>query len=101
MPGWRDSVRHRAGGSISGATNSSTSGVASGFFECDRRRRYNAPPILFLPETSVRIPVVIFFALLMIPFAETQQNQSPDTTPESAKQTASRKDKKQSSPASA
>jgi len=54
----------------------------------------------FLWETSVRILVVLLFAGLTIPLA-VAQNQSQDTTPESVKQTASKKDKKQSTPASA
>ncbi|MGD0508769.1 MAG: peptidase S10 [Terriglobales bacterium] len=47
----------------------------------------------------MRILIVFFFAVLMIPFAVAQQDQSQDTTPESAKQAASRKDKKQTAPA--
>src|ERR1039458_8263242 len=58
---------------------------------------------LFLPETSMRIPMVLFFAVLTIPFAVAQQNQSQDTTAEGAKQATSRKDKgkKEPTPASA
>jgi len=48
----------------------------------------------------MRILAVLFFAVLTIPFVVAQQSQSQDTTPESAKQTASKKDKKQSMPAS-
>jgi carboxypeptidase C (cathepsin A) len=55
---------------------------------------------LFFPEPSMRIQIVLFLAVLTIPFAVAQQNQSQDTTPESAKQAASKKDKKQSTPAS-
>jgi len=54
----------------------------------------------FFPETSVRIPIILFFAMLTIPFA-VGQNQSQDATPESAKPNASKKDKKQSTPANA
>jgi len=46
----------------------------------------------------MRILIVLFFATLTIPFAATQQ--SSDATPESAKQNASKRDKK-STPASA
>ena len=51
----------------------------------------------------MRILVVLFFALLTIPIAVAQQNQSQDTTPENAKQATSRKDKgkKEPTPASA
>jgi carboxypeptidase C (cathepsin A) len=51
----------------------------------------------------MRILAVLFFAVLTIPFAVAQQNQSQDATPESAKQAASKKDKgkKESTPASA
>jgi carboxypeptidase C (cathepsin A) len=48
----------------------------------------------------MRILAVLFFAVLTIPFVVAQQSQSQDTTPESAKQTTSKKDKKQSTPAS-
>ena len=48
----------------------------------------------------MRILIVLFFALLTIPFTEAQQNESPDTTAENAKQTASKKDKKQTATAS-
>jgi carboxypeptidase C (cathepsin A) len=54
---------------------------------------------LFSPETSMKILAVLFFALLTIPFSVAQQDQ--DTPPESAKQAASTKDKKQATPASA
>jgi len=47
----------------------------------------------------MRILAVLLFAVLTIPFTVAQQNQ--DTTPESAKQAASKKDKKQTTPASA
>ena len=51
----------------------------------------------------MRIPMVLFFAVLTIPFAVAQQNQSQDTTAEGAKQATSRKDKgkKEPTPASA
>ena len=54
---------------------------------------------LFSSETRMRILTVLLFAVLAIPFTVAQQNQ--DTTPESAKQAASKKDKKQATPASA
>src|ERR1035441_10225924 len=54
---------------------------------------------LFSPETRMRILTVLLFAVLAIPFTVAQQNQ--DTTPESAKHAASKKDKKQTTPASA
>jgi len=47
----------------------------------------------------MRILTVLLFAVLAIPFTVAQQNQ--DTTPESAKPAASKKDKKQATPASA
>ena len=47
----------------------------------------------------MRILIVLFFAALTIPFAVTQQTQ--DATPESAKQAAPKKDKKQAAPVSA
>ena len=93
-------MRPQSRGSVSGASNSSTSGVASGFFNCHPRRRYNAGPIFFLGETSMRILIVLFCAVLMIPFAVAQQDQSQDTTSENAKQAASKKDKKQPTSAS-
>ena len=48
----------------------------------------------------MRILVVLFFAVMTIPFSVAQQNQSSDTTPEGAKQAASKKDKKQSTASS-
>ncbi len=42
----------------------------------------------------MRILTVLVFAVLTMPFAVAQQDQSPDTTSESTKQAASRKDKK-------
>ena len=48
----------------------------------------------------MRIPIVLFLAMLTIPFA-VAQNQSQNTTPDSAKQTASKKDKKPTTPANA
>ncbi|MGO9403296.1 MAG: S10 family peptidase [Terriglobales bacterium] len=45
----------------------------------------------------MRILIVLLLAVLTIPFAVTQQDQ--DTTPESTKQAASKKDKKQTAPA--
>jgi carboxypeptidase C (cathepsin A) len=49
----------------------------------------------------MRILTVLFCAVLTIPFAVAQQDQSQDTTSESAKQSTSKKDKKQSTPGSA
>jgi carboxypeptidase C (cathepsin A) len=49
----------------------------------------------------MRILIVLFCAVLTIPFAVAQQDQSQDTTSESAKQSTSKKDKKQATPASA
>jgi carboxypeptidase C (cathepsin A) len=49
----------------------------------------------------MKILIVLFIAVLTIPFAAAQQEQSQDTTSENAKQAASKKDKKQSTPASA
>jgi carboxypeptidase C (cathepsin A) len=46
----------------------------------------------------MRILAVLFLAVLTIPLAVAQQDQSPDTPPESAKQAAPKKDKKQTSP---
>jgi carboxypeptidase C (cathepsin A) len=43
----------------------------------------------------MRILVVLFLAVLTIPFAMAQQNQSPDAASENAKPAASKKDKKQ------
>src|SRR4029077_12649833 len=50
----------------------------------------------------MRILIVLLFAMLTIPFAVAQQNQSQDTTSESAKQVTSRRDKskKERTPAS-
>ncbi len=45
----------------------------------------------------MRMLVVLFFAVLTIPMAVAQQDQSQDTTSESAKQAASKKDKKPAS----
>jgi carboxypeptidase C (cathepsin A) len=42
----------------------------------------------------MKLWAALVFAMLTIPFAVAQQDQSPDTTSESAKQAASRKDKK-------
>src|SRR5258708_26077896 len=41
LPGWRDLMRHRAGGNVSGATNSSTSAVAFGRTRVDRCKNEN------------------------------------------------------------
>ncbi len=49
----------------------------------------------------MRIPIVLVFAALTIPFAVAQQNQSQNTTPESAKPATSRKDKSKKEPAPA
>ena len=46
----------------------------------------------------MRILIVLLFAMLTIPFAVAQQNQSQDTTPESARQVTSRKDKSKKEP---
>jgi carboxypeptidase C (cathepsin A) len=54
---------------------------------------------LFSPETGMRILTVFLFAVLAIPFTVAQQDQG--TTPESTKPAASKKDKKQATPASA
>jgi carboxypeptidase C (cathepsin A) len=48
----------------------------------------------------MRILIVLFLAILAIPFAVAQQSQSQDTTPDTAKQAASKKDKKQTTPTS-
>jgi carboxypeptidase C (cathepsin A) len=53
---------------------------------------------LFSPETSMKILAVLLFAALTIPFTAAQQNQ--DTAPET-KPAASKKEKKQTTPASA
>src|SRR5271169_5024298 len=55
----------------------------------------------FFVETSMRILMVLFFAVLTIPFTVAQQNESPDTTAESAKQAAAKKGKKEPTPAAA
>jgi carboxypeptidase C (cathepsin A) len=47
----------------------------------------------------MRILAVLFFAVLTIPFVLAQQNQSQDTPPDSAKQAAPKKDKKQTATA--
>ena len=49
----------------------------------------------------MRILTVLFCAVLTIPFAAAQQDKSQDTTSESAKQSTSKKYKKQATPASA
>jgi carboxypeptidase C (cathepsin A) len=49
----------------------------------------------------MRILAVFLIAILTIPFAAAQQEQSPDTASENAKQGGSKKDKKQATPASA
>src|ERR1700687_1062643 len=41
LPGWRELMRHRAGGSVSGATNSSTSGAAFGGTGVERSKKEN------------------------------------------------------------
>src|ERR1700674_5249600 len=46
----------------------------------------------------MRILIVLLFAMLTIHFAVAQQNQSQDTTPESAKPVTSRKDKNKKQP---
>src|SRR5258707_5747609 len=46
----------------------------------------------------MRISIVLVFAALTIPFAVAQQNQSQNTTPESAKPVTSRKDKSKKEP---
>jgi carboxypeptidase C (cathepsin A) len=48
----------------------------------------------------MKILMVLFFAMLTIPFAVAQQNQAQDTTSENAKQIAPKKDKKQATQAS-
>src|SRR6266576_4438902 len=48
---------------------------------------------LFSPGDSMRILVVVLFAVMTISSAVAQQNQSQNTTPESAKPVTSRKDK--------
>jgi len=59
----------------------------------------------FFPETGMRILAVLVLAVMTIPFAAALQNQSQDTAPESSNQaaskpSASKKDKKQATPAS-
>ncbi len=49
----------------------------------------------------MRLLAVLLFAILTIPYAAAQQNESQDTTSENAKQAASKKDKKQTAPANA
>jgi carboxypeptidase C (cathepsin A) len=49
----------------------------------------------------MRILIVLFFAVLTIPCIAAQQEQSANTPSENAKQAASKKDKKQTTPASA
>src|ERR1700694_3971038 len=46
----------------------------------------------------MRILIVLLFAMLTIPFAVARQNQSQDTTAESASQCTSRKDKSKKEP---
>jgi len=59
-------------------------------------------PISFFRETSMRILAVLFFAVLTIPFAVAQQEQAQPTPSENPKQSAAaKKDKKQSTPATA
>jgi len=48
----------------------------------------------------MKVFTVLFFVGLTVSMAAAQQNQSPETTPESAKQAAPKKDKKQTTPAS-
>src|SRR5260370_15451820 len=52
--------------------------------------------LFFSPETSMRILVVLLFAVLTIPSTVAQQTQ--DRTPEAAKQAASKKDKGKKEP---
>ncbi len=49
----------------------------------------------------MRLLAVLLFAVLTIPYAVAQQNESQDTTSENAKQAASKKDKKQTAPVNA
>lgn len=44
-------------------------------------------------KTGLKILAVLLFAILTIPLAAAQQEQSPDATPDNAKQAAARKDK--------
>src|SRR5437879_5317220 len=53
---------------------------------------------LFSPGDSMRILVVVLFAAMTISSAVAQQNQSQNTTPESAKPVTSRKDKSKKEP---
>jgi len=62
---------------------------------------YNSHPILFLPETGMRILAIVLLCALTISTAVAQQDQVPDTTPDSAKASASKKDKKASTPQNA
>jgi carboxypeptidase C (cathepsin A) len=50
---------------------------------------------------KMRILIVLFIAVVAIPFATAQQEQSQDTASENAKQSTSKKDKKQATPANA
>jgi carboxypeptidase C (cathepsin A) len=50
---------------------------------------------------KMRILMVLFIAVLTIPFTAAQQEQSADTTSENAKQSTSKKDKKQATPSNA
>ena len=49
----------------------------------------------------MRLLAVLLFAVLTIPYAVAQQNESQDTTSENAKQAASKKDKIQTAPVNA
>jgi carboxypeptidase C (cathepsin A) len=49
----------------------------------------------------MRILVILFFAVLTLPFTLAQQNSAQDTPPENAKQAAAKKDKKATAPANA
>src|ERR1700719_626633 len=53
---------------------------------------------LFSPGDSMRILVVVLFAVMTISSAVAQQNQSQNTMPESAKPVTSRKDKSKKEP---
>jgi carboxypeptidase C (cathepsin A) len=53
----------------------------------------------FFAGDSMKILAVLLFAALTLPFTVAQQNESQDTAAESAKQVASKKDKKQTTPA--
>jgi carboxypeptidase C (cathepsin A) len=50
---------------------------------------------------KMRILMVLFIAVVTIPFTAAQQEQSADTTSENAKQSTSKKDKKQATPSNA